>query len=180
MRMRLICPLEISIPHSVSKETARAALSQSTSESLERTVGTAIRRLDTRIAEEEGRLTPTPPTGDPTLEFMREREARAELVKRFPDELLLRGQYQSWAVTGENDLAMRAIENAPLPMIADPSVLATGKASRAARENPSSVGLLDDLRSQRGALAAGMDTFRAELDLAPDDPIRAMAGGKAA
>ena len=77
-------------------------------------------------------------------------------------------------------MLMRAVENSPVPVIADPAVLEQGKRARAARQQPQTTRLLSKLRRQRAILRTTLETAQAELNLPKDDPIRRIAAGETA
>ena len=82
-------------------------------------------------------------------------------------------------VTGENDQAMRAVENSPLPMLSDQAVIEQGKAARGSRQNQESALTLKQLRKVRATIQATINGYRAELNL-PDLTVQNMAEGAAA
>ncbi len=112
------------------------------------------------------------------LEQLKQQEIRAALAVKYPTELELQAEYQTWASEGGSDHLMRAVEESPLPLL-DRTIIEEGRRTRALRESPGSTELLAGLRRARGQLAARLETLRAEIgaDFPGPDPIAQMAEG---
>ena len=123
----------------------------------------AIRNsLDKRIADEEYQLRPQDPDSDPVLEFLKQQEVRQALQS--VDPLTIMEQYLAYATDGSNDLFMRAVENAPMPIL-QPDVVTKGRQARAERQAPERKQLLAQLKQMRSNLAATISAARTELGL---------------
>ncbi|MEJ1372724.1 MAG: hypothetical protein RPU52_00420 [Candidatus Sedimenticola sp. (ex Thyasira tokunagai)] len=144
------------------------ALKVQTHDRIERSVRPYIAQIKERIAIIEERIKPQDPD-DPLLEHLKQREVRDRLTET--DELKRMELYQSLAVSGEDDLCMRAIENAPnsFPLITDKALLMDGKRARALRGSPESSVKLKQLRQVRATVEAAIDKVMVVLEL--DSPI---------
>ncbi|MES9887280.1 MAG: hypothetical protein ABW140_10740 [Candidatus Sedimenticola sp. 6PFRAG1] len=144
------------------------ALKTQTHDRIERTVKPYISQLRERMAVIEERLRPQDPE-EPLLEYLQQREMRDQL--REVDELKRMELYQTLAVSGDDDLCMRAIENAPMafPLITDKVLLADGRRARALRGSPESAAKLEQLRQVRALVEAAIDKVMVVLEL--DSPV---------
>lgn len=131
-----------------------------------------LESLDKRIAELEYLTRPQQPDTDPQLELLNQQKVRRMLAG--VDELHLMEVYQELSVSGANDLIMRAIEQSPIPMINDPSILEAGKKARGERQNAESARTLRQLRKVRNTIAATVNAYRSELGL-PDLTLETIA-----
>lgn len=93
----------------VGKQSKLATLAQTSYEQLERTLVLEIKSLDKRIGELSYALRPQALITDTVVETQKQQEVRALLREK--DELGIAEMYQLLAVSGDNDLVMRAIEN---------------------------------------------------------------------
>ncbi|MES9957103.1 MAG: hypothetical protein ABW086_08640 [Sedimenticola sp.] len=144
------------------------ALRTQSYERIEHTVNPYIAQLKERVAVIEERLRPQDPE-EPLLEYLKQRELRDQL--RQMDELKIMELYQALAVSGDDDLCMRAIENSPpaFPLIADKALLADGKRARGLRGSPESAQRLEQLRQVRAMVDAAVDKIMQVLEL--DSPM---------
>ena len=140
-----------------------ADLRENSLQRLHTIVDSEVVSLTKRMGELENELRPQPPASDPVLQFLKEQEIRTLL--RDKDELEVRVAYQEWAVTGKDDDAMRAIENAPqaFPLITDPSILNAGQRGRAARHSPEAAQLLKQMREWLGILNSAVAQAKASI-----------------
>lgn len=154
------------------------ALRQNTTERLQRLTDSEVKAVKTRLAEMEAQLRQQPPSTDPTVQFLAERECRD--LMRGRDELLLTVDYQTWAIEGAHDLEMLAIENSPaaFPLISDPSILAAGARARALRHSPEAAKALAKLRGMQAVLQNIAGQANAAIGLPDDDPTALTAAGK--
>ncbi|MEJ1339419.1 MAG: hypothetical protein RPU34_10410 [Candidatus Sedimenticola sp. (ex Thyasira tokunagai)] len=143
-----------------------ATLSQGTYENIKRLTTTEIKQLDKRIAELEYVLRPQAPNTDTVVEHLKQKEVRDLLRKK--DELETMALYEELAVSGTNDLVMRAIEEAPLPLISDQSIIEAGRRARAERQSPEEATLLTQLKQWRSIVDGRLNSARAELGIADD------------
>lgn len=133
--------------------------------------------LDQRIAALTFQIRPQAPDTDPTRELLRQQELRAAISGW--DELHLIEEYLARSVDGANDLFMRSVESAPLPLVTDPSILENGKRSRGMRESPEASQTLKQLSTVRAAIQSALDAALFELGL-PDTTLEDIAQGTAA
>jgi hypothetical protein len=147
------------------RRTRVATLGSDTLERLDQVTRSEIASLDKRIAELEILLRPQRPATDPVEEKLAQQEIRKLLRQKSELEIIV--LFQELAVTGKDDLTMRAIEDAPqaFRLISDPAIIAAGRRARAERHDPNSAKLLSQLKSWRSILSAAYETAKAELDL---------------
>ncbi|MET0106196.1 MAG: hypothetical protein ABW072_13795, partial [Sedimenticola sp.] len=140
------------------------ALKTQTYERLEHTMNPYLDKLKERVAVIEERIRPQDPE-EPLLEYLKQRELRDQL--RQMDELRIMELYQALAVSGDDDLCMRAIENSPpaFPLISDKALLANGKRARGLRGSPESAQRLAQLRQVRAMVEAAADKIMQALEL---------------
>nr|BDD47602.1 hypothetical protein 9 [Gammaproteobacteria bacterium] len=148
------------------KEADLAVLSQGTYEQLKNTLGAEMNSLDKRIGELTYQLRPQAPSKDSVVEELRQQEVRAHL--REMDALKVLELYESLAVSGDNDLVMRAVEEAPFPLIDNPEIIVAGQRSRAERNDPKSAKLLVQMKQWRSVIEGALNTAQAELGIAED------------
>ena len=162
------------------KKVHAAQLATTTDSRITRIGSNRIESLDRRIAELEVLVKPQDPANDPMIELLKQQEIRAlvSVHPDFSDELKLTAFYIGLSVDGSNDLAMRAIENAPIPLITDPSILESGKATRGARQSEESSRTLKQLKSVRSTISATVNAYRSELNLI-DLTLERVAAGTA-
>jgi len=158
------------------KQTDLANLQNRTHDHLVQFMDTDIEKLNHRIGELTYQLRPQEPSKDITLDFLRQQEVRQLLGDK--DELVLMGMYQELAISGKNDLIMRAIEEAPIPLISDQSILEAGKQARTEREDPESAELLHQLKHLSATIESAFNSYSAELNIIADPLIEAARGGK--
>lgn len=163
------------------KQTDLADLQTTTDNRLAQIVNPRLDSLEARIAELEFQTRPQQPDTDPVLELLRQQEVRTMLAKHheYRDELQLRAYYNELAISGENDLVMRSIEQSPIPLISDPSILEAGKRARGERTNADAARTLRQLRSILSTIQSAFVGARAELNL-PDLTLTALAEAGAA
>lgn len=147
-----------------------ANLKQQTDSRLSKIGDDRLSQLDARINELVYLTRPQPPETDPQLEFMRQQECRAMLKETYRDELELQSYYVQISISGENDLAMRSIEQSPVPMLSDKTVLENGRRTRGERQSPENSTILRQLKSVRNTIQATVNGYRTELNL-PDPTI---------
>lgn len=136
-----------------------------------------LEKLDARIAELTFQTRPQAPDSDPTRELLRQQELRAAITGW--DELHLIEEYQARAIDGANDLFMRAVESAPLPLITDQAIIENGKRSRGLRQSPEAAKTLRQLSTIKSAIMSALDAALFELAL-PDTTIEKVAQGEVA
>ena len=95
------------------------------------------------------------------------------------DELQLIAHYQALAISGENDLIIRSVEQSPIPLTFDPAVIEAGQRARGERTNADAARTLRQLRAVRGAIKDAKDSARAELNLV-DQTLTSIAEAGAA
>jgi len=149
------------------KQTQIAQLSTNAGERLENVISPELKALDARIMELTEQTRPQSPSSDALLEHMRQTEIRNKLYKMDPLEVL--AIYEDLAVSGLDDLTMRAIEGAPasFKLVSDPTVLESGMRARGERQSPDSAKTLTQLKQWRATLEGSLNSAKSELNL-PD------------
>jgi hypothetical protein len=92
---------------------------------------------------------------------MREKEVRDSLGARARDPNVLAAQYLEAAETGENELFLRAVENAPMPLL-PPETVTKGKGRQLQLmcKSPETSEKLHDIREAQAYLRAVCSIYR--------------------
>jgi hypothetical protein len=131
-----------------------------------------VRGYEGHIQSLEAQIAPDPAPKDPLLSYFRASEIRSYYVDKNPLELA--AEYLGWAGTGGHDEKMRAIEDAPIPML-DEKILEQGKSLRAQRMDPEQARAVRELRSLQSTLKRAIQSAINALPLPKDSALLAMA-----
>jgi Zn-dependent protease with chaperone function len=113
------------------------------------------------------------------LQFLREKEMRDSLGARARDPVVLGAQYLEYAETGENDLFLRAVENAPMPLLT-PDTLTKGRQLQLMHQHPELAEKLPNIRAAQSYLHNAVAGIKRQVcEHAGIEPQTVMQGGEA-